>query len=607
MNEQNEQLQDDTDIRAAFERLQDDTARLDTMTPLRRVTSDRRATWMRPGALGLAAAAVVLVVALAVWASDGEEPADTVAAGDPTAQPETSPDSSPGAGVVTTLPGTSWVLAVGTGPSGDIPVLADWPITLTFDQSTLSGTAACNGYGADYSVDGSDVSLGPVAHTEMACQPEVMRSEAAFIAALGDVRRAALLDDQLVLSGPDTELVFTMAAPVPTAALLDQLWLLDTISIDGTATTPRGDPATLVLRSDGTLSGGTGCRTLSGQYVIAGASVQFTSFEAAGDCPTHLTDQDSQVIGVLEGGFTAQVEGDRLIVEAAGGDGLGYQAIDEEPGPTPVPDPDQAAISVGELLETRPSGPVTVSGHLLHGGGGWILCDTLLEGDPPRGCGGRWVVVTNYDAQLDPHTEPPTAAHEAALAAAEASDDDALVAADEVIWTTEAVAELVVLVDDDRVALSAWPSETDLNGEESELLDLYSALDAAAGTIDTSLLRLSPGGVVLALGDQHAVTRSPAELADPAQWVIDAEGFRGRVGGFSALEALSSVQEPTWSAGAHNHCASPPAPILPELRDARQLSIQPTGTTSCIEWFTVDLFLDSTGEVIGIVFDTWEP
>ncbi len=599
---------DEADIRAAFERLQTDASGLETTGPLRAVTASRGRGWIRPGVLGVAAAAVVLVVGLVLWAADDGDGPDQVAAGDDAGEPDATVDTTPDAGVpAATLDGTAWFLVSGTGVGATVPILDDWPITLTFDGDVFGGTAACNGYGGRYTVEGSALSIEELAHTEMGCQPEVMVSETAFLDALREVDEAVVVDDQLVLRGPQSELVFTASQPISAAELVGQLWLLDTLDDGETATTAVGEPATLLLRSDGTFDAGTGCRRLSGDYVLSVASVQLTSFSATGECPSRLTDQDSFVIGVLEGGFTAQIEGDRLILQSSGGEGLGYVALDEEPGPTPTPDPEQPALTVGELLDQQPSGTVAVSGYLLQRGGGWIICDALLEDDPPRGCGGRWAVITNYDRQLDPHTEPPTPRDEAAVAAAEASDDDALVHADGVVWTTEPVTELVVLVDASRVALPAWPTDAELSSDESELLDLFTALDASQGTVDVAALRLSEAGVVLGLGDQHTVTRSPAELADPAQWILDVEDFRARTGPFSALAALTEAGDVTWSAGPHDHCASPPMPILSELGDARQLSIQPTEVTSCIEWFTVDVFLDDSGAVIAIVFDTWEP
>jgi hypothetical protein len=37
------------------------------------------------------------------------------------------------------------------------------------------------------------------------------------------------------------------------------------------------------------------------------------------------------------------------------------------------------------------------------------------------------------------------------------------------------------------------------------------------------------------------------------------------------------------------------------------VSIQPTNTTSCLEWSTVDLFIDTDGNIAAITLDLFEP
>jgi len=39
----------------------------------------------------------------------------------------------------------------------------------------------------------------------------------------------------------------------------------------------------------------------------------------------------------------------------------------------------------------------------------------------------------------------------------------------------------------------------------------------------------------------------------------------------------------------------------------RRISIQPTGTDSCLEWWTVDLFLTDIGSIAAVTIDVWEP
>ncbi|MFP4312358.1 MAG: META domain-containing protein, partial [Nitriliruptoraceae bacterium] len=121
----------------------------------------------------------------------------------------------------------SWELTRGTGPDGAVPLVASAPVTLVIDGADWSGTAACNTYGGEAQIDGDRVRLGGFAVTEIACEdPEVMASERAYLDALLVVDRLRLEDDELVLTGPDTELVFARQTPTEDAAVVGTRWVL---------------------------------------------------------------------------------------------------------------------------------------------------------------------------------------------------------------------------------------------------------------------------------------------------------------------------------------------------------------------------------------------
>ncbi len=129
----------------------------------------------------------ILAVALTACADPGEE-----GASDPTAD--------------------AWVLEAGTVDGVDIPVIADRPITLVFDTEagTAGGSSACNQYFAAYTLSGTDLTFDDVGSTMMACEPEVMDAEAAYLEALSLVEQFSIEDGQLNLSGVDADLVFVV-------------------------------------------------------------------------------------------------------------------------------------------------------------------------------------------------------------------------------------------------------------------------------------------------------------------------------------------------------------------------------------------------------------
>jgi heat shock protein HslJ len=118
----------------------------------------------------------------------------------------------------------TWKLTSGRGPDGQVPVIRDYPITLTIDRAVIGGTAACNSYGGDVTVRGSSFKIGATSMTEMACAPLVMRSQDAYLRALSQVDSVARDSGGLTLSGRDTELTFALVPPPPTASLIETTW-----------------------------------------------------------------------------------------------------------------------------------------------------------------------------------------------------------------------------------------------------------------------------------------------------------------------------------------------------------------------------------------------
>ncbi len=220
--------------------------------------------------------------------------------------------------------GTDWELTKGAVDGQAIPLVSGYPITLSFTEDAAGGTSACNGYGGTYTIAGETLRFSAMGGTEMACSPQaVMDSETAYLAALVRVERIAI-DQRLTLTGDGVELVFEQLPPVPTAELTGTVWVLDGLVDGDSVSSVRGERATLELFTDGSMLGSTGCRGLSGHYVISGGEVQFTDFAADGECPSDLFDQDDHVVAVLGDGFRADVDGGTLTIVASGHQGLTY-------------------------------------------------------------------------------------------------------------------------------------------------------------------------------------------------------------------------------------------------------------------------------------------
>jgi heat shock protein HslJ len=153
-----------------------------------------------------------------------------------------------------------------------------------------------------------------------------MASEEAYLTALRHSDRIARDGDSLVVSGPESSLRFERLVPVPEAALVDTAWVLGRLIDGDTSVQAGGEPATLELRSDGTFTGSTGCRQLTGTFVIRGDEILATRMSADGHCQAGLAEQDAHVVGVLGDGFTVTIDGDGLTLTAMGSLGLSYRS-----------------------------------------------------------------------------------------------------------------------------------------------------------------------------------------------------------------------------------------------------------------------------------------
>ena len=208
-----------------------------------------------------------------------------------------------------------------------VPLVDGFPITLSFTDEGVGGTAACNGYGGMYDIAGDQITFSELIWTEMACMPEgVMESEQTYLESLLLVDMFSMSDDSLILGGERVELVFEALPPIPTAELTGTVWVLESLVDGESVSSVNGERATLELFTDGSMLGSTGCRTLDGNYMVSGAEVVMTEMTSHGECPAELEAQDSHVVTVLGDGFRAVVDGQLLTLSSSGDLGLGYRA-----------------------------------------------------------------------------------------------------------------------------------------------------------------------------------------------------------------------------------------------------------------------------------------
>lgn len=219
----------------------------------------------------------------------------------------------------------SWHLVTGNDAQGAFD-LAGRDVTLVVEGGEVSGTSACNHYFGNVTVDDETVAFGGLGGTEMGCDPPVMDLEQRYLTALAAVDQGVRTRDDLTLVGPDISLDLALDPPVEDEALTGTVWRLMSLIEGETVSSVLGD-GKLVLGDEGTFEGSSGCRDLRGEYTLDGTTVSVGTLETgSGSCPPDLRRQHRHVVEVLEGGFTATVDGTRLTLIGQAGNGLDLTA-----------------------------------------------------------------------------------------------------------------------------------------------------------------------------------------------------------------------------------------------------------------------------------------
>jgi heat shock protein HslJ len=110
------------------------------------------------------------------------------------------------------LEGITWVLKSYGEPNDLKAAIPDHEPTLTFDKETktVQGNGGVNGYGGDYKLDGSKMTISGLIHTMMASTDQALNvQEMTFFNILGSAESYEISGGELTITGSEGILVFT--------------------------------------------------------------------------------------------------------------------------------------------------------------------------------------------------------------------------------------------------------------------------------------------------------------------------------------------------------------------------------------------------------------
>jgi len=273
---------------------------------------------MKPRTVKVLVAAVVIILVAAACSGTADTSSTTQPSGD-------------GSG---NLKGTRWVATGLFAGGAAVPLVPGTGVSLEFDDAgtSASGATGCNSFFATVRVGGGSIAFGQIGQTEIGCQPPLMRQEQNVIRVLSGAETFSITGGVLTLgdrAGSALEMI-PRAEAFPGASLTGTLWVADTvITGDAASTVVQGVEVSLLLdAAASTASGSTGCNSFSGSFESSEREVTFGPIAVTeiGCQGAGIMEQEGFVISVLTGELRYEIDGSRLTLLAANGDGLGFVA-----------------------------------------------------------------------------------------------------------------------------------------------------------------------------------------------------------------------------------------------------------------------------------------
>jgi heat shock protein HslJ len=213
---------------------------------------------------------------------------------------------------MSTLNGTTWFLWYlnNTPVLSGTSIYAQFAINPDGASGTMNGSAGCNSYVATF---GNDMGVQTTLNARQQCrQPTgIMEQEGTYMNMLSRTYGYWLTGDQLILNTGQGVLTYRSSKPAEssdqTHLLVEKTWYL--VSYNNTYSLPGAQEPYTLFKSDGTLSGYSGCNSYQGTYTtnIHGITVgNLNSTQEA--CPsTALDAQQHAMFAILNSATSYQV------------------------------------------------------------------------------------------------------------------------------------------------------------------------------------------------------------------------------------------------------------------------------------------------------------
>ncbi len=251
---------------------------------------------------------------------------------------------------------SNWVLVSYGDPAAPQPVPSGLVITAAFtSDGYMTGLSGCNQYNVPYTTQDNQLTLGPIAITQMAC-PTGMEAEQAYLTGLGTVAKYTITGPVLTLSNSEgTGVLIYTSANLP---LEYSLWTLTAMNgtavmtdTNITATFTPGDTA-----NTGNIGGSSGCNTYNAGYTLNGSNLAVQPAAITMMYCEGTMDTEQAYLTALQASTSYEIFVDKLVLKNPSGS-LQFTA-----NRTPLVAALWQLVSLGDV--TKPVAPVKGSSFM---------------------------------------------------------------------------------------------------------------------------------------------------------------------------------------------------------------------------------------------------
>jgi heat shock protein HslJ len=209
------------------------------------------------------------------------------------------------------LEGPTWVLDVS---SIDVEGAGDNLPTIRFLEGQVTGTTGCNSFRGTYTVNGSDLTLSPLATTLVGCPGPLEAVEREILDRLARVTNYEVASARLnLLDGDETVLLYDESK-----ATIEGSWLtLSVLYDDAIRSVILDTELTAEFTAEGTVSGSGGCNRFTGEYTVTGDEISIGPLASTRmACESEeVSRQEAAYFAALESATTWEQTGNELILK----------------------------------------------------------------------------------------------------------------------------------------------------------------------------------------------------------------------------------------------------------------------------------------------------